>query len=342
MRLAILFAFSALLAAPPAGAQGPRLTGYAPPDTSLLLGIDLKGMRESTFGQTLLAQVESDANLKPALAMIGFNPLRDIDEILLAATVTNKKPHGIALIRCRIDPQLLRSHLATSGAQPETYRGVEILTRPDANPMSLAWLDKTLLIAGDSERVRAAIRDGASASPPAALASRVAELDAMHLWFISRVSPAEFGPETSPTAPGPQMQAELLKSIVEISGGIRLAEDVTISLEAVMRTPKDAEGLAALLRMGIGLAASDRRSPREAAAILEKLQLRAEGNSLKLSLAIPQAELANIIKAAAQQQAQKPKPPSEVTVEAAPQQPQGVTVHSSPSDMGVVTLPPPK
>jgi hypothetical protein len=39
-----------------------------------------------------------------------------------------------------------------------------------------------------------------------------------------------------------------------------------------------------------------------------------------------------------QAQAPKPKPESKP----APKPPQGVVIHSSPSDMGTVTLPPPK
>ena len=50
-----------------------------------------------------------------------------------------------------------------------------------------------------------------------------------------------------------------------------------------------------MLRLFIGLAASNNRDAKQAAAILEKLVLRAEGNSVKLSFSIRRRELERLI-----------------------------------------------
>ncbi len=192
----------------------------------------------------------------------------------------------------------------SSGAQSETYGGVEIVLKRDKEPMAVAFLKEGILVAGDPVGVCGVIAwQGQPARLAPGLRQKAAELSAgRDVWFVSTVPVAEAAAQV----PSPQMksvlQGETLKSVEQVSGGLRFL---------------------------VGLA----RSRQPAAASFTE-DLKVTGRTMNLSVSIPEAEVEKMILATrkAAPKAAEPAKPAET----------GITVYSSPSDMGVVKIPPPK
>jgi len=72
-----------------------------------------------------------------------------------------------------------------------------------------------------------------------------------------------------------------VRSILEISGGLKFGADVVISVEVVTRTAKDATALADVVRFLVGMAKVG----------VQNLDLKTQGEVMWLSLSIPEAEL---------------------------------------------------
>jgi hypothetical protein len=85
------------------------------------------------------------------------------------------------------------------------------------------------------------------------------------------------------------MQGDALRSIEQSSGGIRFGNVIEISGEAVTRSEKDATALADVIRFLTGLVQLNQKDARITgpAKLLQSLDLRTEGNVMKLSLFVP-------------------------------------------------------
>jgi hypothetical protein len=93
------------------------------------------------------------------------------------------------------------------------------------------------------------------------------------------------------------MQGDALRSIEQSSGGIRFGDVIEISGEAITRSEKDATALADVIRFLSGLLQLNQKDARITgpAKLLQSLDLRTEGNVMKLSLLVPEAELEKFI-----------------------------------------------
>jgi hypothetical protein len=123
-----------------------------------------------------------------------------------------------------------------------------------------------------------------------------------------------------------------------LNGGVRFSPDLEISADLTMRTEKDVADMANTLRWFTGVV----RTQAQGAASLDKMDFKAEGRRLSISLQVPEQE----VRAALQQRqnaqaAPRPRavrPPD--IASGLPEPPPGsIRVQSSPSDMGTVVLP---
>jgi len=122
-----------------------------------------------------------------------------------------------------------------------------------------------------------------------------------------------------------------MKAIEEVSGGMRLRGDLQLMVNTVSRSEQDAANLANALRFFLSMAQS--RQPA-GQPFLQDLKL--SGRSLTISASIPEAEVEKIIAAM-----RSGRRAGTASTPAAPAE-SGVTIYSSPSDMGVVKIPAPK
>ena len=325
-----------LISASIAGAVDPGLLDQAMPEAKVFVGINFAAISTSPLGQMVLAQSEAgSAQIKALKQTLGFDPLKDMREILIASTGEAKDSRGLLLLRGTF-PKI--EVLATAAGTPiQSYNGVPVLSmKQQASLIMLALLDPSTIAVGDQQTVQAAIdRHGVNTGLDSRLVARVQEMSRQYdFWLVGKVPE---GALPAASAPGQQfgglLQGDIAKSVVEFGGGVKLGPELTIVGEAVTKTEKDATALADVLKFFIGMAQMSAQKDPKAAnsmAFLEKLDLRAEGNVAKMSLTIPAADLQKAMQTAigqAMQQAPAAAPPAG-----------GLIINSSPRDMGTVIV----
>jgi hypothetical protein len=299
MRLTKMACIAAgMAAASLAAAADPALLNLLPPQAPMIFGVQVEQSRYSPFGQFLLAQAEKqNGDLKEFIAVTGFDPRRDVTEMVGAAQGPGKG--GLVCVRGRFDiPRILAAVQAKHKAG-ESYRGVTVLLGRGHRPGALAFLDSTLAVAGDAASVKAAIdrwRDGGAIPPQTA--AQVSEAALRYdAWLVTSASPAELAGRIPDDTVKGTMQGDLIRAIERMSGGIKFGADVTIAGESVLKTDKDAAALADVLRFLVSLA--QLQGNAEARARLgdyaRQMQLAAEGNRVKVTLVIPEAEFEKLI-----------------------------------------------
>jgi len=326
-----LLSCAALIPAAPAADSS--LLGLAPAGSDVLVGINVKQILESKLGKLITAQVAGPGHpeFKEFVEKAGFDPLRDLDEVLIAAPA-KQNPNALLLLRGHFDTAKLSQLAVAGGMKGADYHGVRILARAGQKEgfSALAVLDPSLVVGGDEAGVRAFVdRRGQGPGLSAAIAAKAGEASkADDIWVVLHAAPSAFAPGA---AEGPM--GGLMQSIEQATLGIKLGTDIVLSVHAVTHTAQDAEGLVGALRLFSGMAAANQKGNQQVATMLQRLKLESEGNTAKLSLAIPEAEAEAAIRdaIAAGMQAQKQAPAPSPTSSA-----------PSSQDSGVVTLPAPK
>lgn len=335
------FTTSLLFLAAAVAAAEPGLLRLAPSDTGIVIGINVDQIRASKLGGKIFSDLSSGSpEFARFVKATGFDPLRDVTSVLIAMPGRNQKGRGLFFVEGRFDPERLIRAANTPGVAVTTVGGIRVITKQQDQPLSIACVSPALLVAGDPESVRGVLarRMKPAGGPDASLAAKAAKLNTnQHIWVVARISPAELAPEM----PSPQLQtgagAEMLKSIQQFSGGITFGPKMTVSFDLLTRNEQDAQAMASAIKLMAGLAVSQTGGQSAAAAALvDQLDLRAEGAMVKLALAVPEEEIEKGL--ATRMAAQKA---GGVAVRSSPAQSNhgGVTVFSSPKDMGVVRIP---
>jgi hypothetical protein len=244
----------------------------------------------------------------------------------------------LVLARGRFDTAKIASFSASE--TPQTYEGVQIFNNPAKNSGAIAILDNNIAIGGDLDQVKAAIRRRNHASTlDGTLAAKVTSLSEHYdIWVVSATSMA--GVASSFSDPNFKQMGDILKSIQQISGGVKVSSDVEVAAELVTHTAKDATRMADSLRLLSGLITMNQQGP--SAIKQDDFKLTVEANTVRIGIRIKEAELK---KAYQMQMARNglgsPRPT--VAVEK-PHRPVelGLVIQSSERDMGTVVVPPGK
>jgi TonB family protein len=299
MRLRLLAAAAVLAGS--LFAADPGLLGLVQPNSQLMAGVNVEQAMLSPLGQFTLAQQLPDNELKKLIVAAGFDPRRDLREILVSSTGQPGATGGIILARGTFDVPKILEAAGADGATTETYKGVTIATMPKQQPC-IAFPDSTLAILGDNAAVRAAIdRLSAPSAISAALAAQVNQLSTTEdAWFVSMAPLAQLqAAPTSETGAGPAPFA-LMSKIQQASGGVKLGANEVVSLQAVLQTPQDATALATLLKSLPALAQMGGADTERAAitALLQNLNVSADGPITKISLSVPEAQIVQMMQTA--------------------------------------------
>jgi hypothetical protein len=283
-----------------------------PSGTGVVIGINLEQIRASKFGQMIFAQVESQAkaNNDPSAA-VALDFVRGIREILVAAPSGGQKGRGLILVAGTFDATPLVGIAKMAGLTESTVQGVTVYTKEQDQPFSVALAEPSLIIAGDSPSVKAALASRAAASSgldPAVAAKLRAVRASHHFWILTTAPLADLMHSAPQGAFGGALQGDAVKSIQQISGGLTFGPKVLVSFEVVTLTEKDATGMADGLKMLIGLATSG-DGAKQLAPLLQTLDLRADGNIMKLSLSIPEEDLIKLVQSGMQGKKEPPAPP---------------------------------
>jgi hypothetical protein len=294
------------------------------PDAKVIAGLQVQQTKTSLFGQYVLSHMQvEDAGFKKFIAQTGFDPRRDVTEIVMASNWEQATPESRWLVAARGSfnlPQLTSAAKANGGVITD-YQGVGILTYSDqAKPEAesgIAFFDSSSAVMGDLASVKAAIqRKQGGGAPAGDLFVKVRDLSAKNdFWFVTTVPISEFaGAMPNPNLSG-AMKGDLLAAIHQASGGIRFGDTVTISGEAVTRSDKDAQALVDVFKFLAGLIqlnSQDNKVAGQVSTLLDNMDLKTSGSVMTMSLAIPEQQLEQLLNMMQQERRQSRKKPPQI------------------------------
>jgi hypothetical protein len=317
--------FAVLLALPIATwAADPALLKLVMPDAKVIAGIQVNQTKNSLFGQYVLSHMQiDDTGFKSFIAQTGFDPRRDVSEIMIASNWESNSAASRWLVMARgaFDLGKIANAAHGNGVTMSNFQGVNILVHSSAAKPevenAIAFFDGTSAVMGDLASVQAAIgRQRSSAAPSNQLLAKVNDLSSKNdFWFVTLVPVSEFaGAMPDPNLSG-AMKGNLLAAINEASGGIRFGDTVNISAEAITRSEKDAQALVDVVKFVAGMVQLNRQNNAAAgqvATLLDTLDCKAAGNVTTISLGIPELQLEQMMDMMRQQSHEahkKPAPP---------------------------------
>lgn len=321
-----------------AGAAEETLLKLAMPDAAVLAGINVDRIKNTPLGKTILSRFKSgNKDVQELIDRTGFDPGRDVQEILIAApTVNGKNSNGLMLLRGKFDPARFTQFPQFSAA---SYRGVTVLTSKEKEPMAVACLSPAVLALGDPASVRAAIaRRAQSGGVDVKLAATARDLRGkLDIWVASILPVSDLAGTLPKQEFGGALQGDVLKGIRQASGGLKFGPTLQITAELVARSEKDAAALGDVIRFFAGMLRAHQTQGNEAARALDNLQLSARGDTVKLALAIPEDQLAKMFASSvARMTAARPAAAKKTAPKTAGG---GLVIQSSPKDMGTVKIP---
>lgn len=303
----IALAALAAFAAGSALAADATLLSLVPADAKIVAGVQVSNAKASPLGHFVLSRLhpEGQEAFQKLMEATGFDPRRDVSEVLLASSMPATRDQGIVVVRGVFDPARIQSAATAHGCTTSTVMGVTLYTAGDSSKGALALPDATTAMLGDVESVKAAIgryrskaKPGEDLQKQVRAASRDASGAANDFWFVTLVPLSEIAPKPAPGAPGnPQMNA--LQSIQQASGGARFtADNVSVAAQLVMRSDKDAQSMADVIRFLTGMLQQHRGKDSPAstvAALLNTLTINTSANVTQVALVLPEAQLEQLL-----------------------------------------------
>ena len=279
-----------------APAADPQLVNLVMPDAQVLAGINVDQAKTTPFGQYVLSEILSqDPHLEQISAETGFDPKRDVHELLLASAGAPQT--GLVLARGAFDAQRIQSAGLAGGGVMESYKSLNILEDPKRTH-AVAFLDATLAVAGDLASVKRAI--DRHQSPAATLHDFSVQLDhwsgAYDAWALTTVPPSKLKPSAAPVPPNPAFQ-NAFQSIQQAAGGVKFGTQVVFTAQAQTDSEQNATALANVLQFLSSLAQMQAPPPNaQVGALLQGLAVTSSGNLVNFSLSVAETELEQIMK----------------------------------------------
>src|SRR3954471_3270135 len=120
--------FALLFVALTAAAADRALLNFTMPDARFISGIQVDQSKKSPFGQYVLKQMQADDDdLRKFILETGFDPARDLTEIVAATTGTAENPNTVIIGRGAFHPELFASAARAHGGSVSLYNGIELL-----------------------------------------------------------------------------------------------------------------------------------------------------------------------------------------------------------------------
>jgi hypothetical protein len=276
-------------------AEAPLLS-FVDPGAKVIAGVQADRALASPLGRYLLAQInQDDPEFLRFIEETGFDPRRDVREIVIAG-IDHQRKHGLIVARGVFNGPRIVSTAGTHGALITSYNGVQVAATKSGQ--WLAILDGSLALAGEEALVKYAIDRprNETAVPSFALAQKAASLAArFDVWFTGAgaIVPPAFGRR------GATPMAGAFEGIRETSGGVELGAVVRFSAEALTRSEKDAQALVDVIRFMATMIRNGSASNPDAQrieTILNSLEVGAEAATVRLSVAVAEADLEQWVK----------------------------------------------
>jgi hypothetical protein len=270
------------------------------PNASVISGIRVESAKGTQFGQYVLSHMQSDdTGLQKFVAATGFDPRRDLNEIVVASARSSDSPVTLIAGKGIFNPSQILTAAREQGATTTSYKGFDLVTQPSSKSVNTIALNANTALMGTTDIVKAAIdRIGSQPSLSDAALRKVQETSgANDAWFVSTGPITDFFKNkfNDPNL-GQAVQGNLFQAIQQASGGLKFGQSggVLITGEAVTRSPQDASALADVVRFVAGLIqmnAGNDQEAQQAASVLKDLQVTPSGSTTKLSLSLSESFL---------------------------------------------------
>ena len=287
----------------PAKAADPQLLSLVMPDAKVLAGVNVDQAKTSPMGQYVLTQIQAQGanHLQELNAMTGFDPTRDLHEVLVATNGSAKEQTGLFLARGNFDPARIAAAATLKGVKPESYGGVTILA-DDKGKGGIAFLNSTIVVGGDMANLKAAIdRQKTASNLPAAVLVRLNQWSASQdAWAITTVPPTSLVPAAGmPAIPGIGQQqpgqANAFTGIQYAAGGVKFGANVVVSAQAQAATAQDATQIGDTLKLLASLAQMQANGDPKILALAQSLNVTTNGGLLNVTLSMPQDQLVGLL-----------------------------------------------
>ncbi len=279
-----------------------NLLNLVMPDAKIVAGVNVLSAESSPFGQYVLSQFAGNANFTVATTQLGFDPTKDVNEVLTASNGVKGSPSGLAMATGTFNVSAITTAAVAGNAVTETYKGVTLLEDPQKNG-AVAFLSSTLAVAGDVASVKGAIdRQSAPQALPSALLAQIKSLSASEdAWFVSAVPLTSFlGPNAGLGAPGlganAKTQLNIANQIQSASGGVKFGANVAFTAQAQADNAQDAANMAGMLQLMANMLQLQASSNPQAAAIGKALTVTSSGTAINVSLTLPDAQFQELVK----------------------------------------------
>lgn len=249
-----------------------------------MAGLDVNGLMKSPLGQAIREQV----SLAGMSGIQGAEILQDIDRIVVSS-LGNVRPEDsgdapfLAILSGRFRLDWLRKLAASEGATLRTYRTVEIIAPPKAQPSDVhfALIDAQTILAGDRKSVLAAIDRSRiqTGQPPVArsLVVRARDMaDRNDVWIVSTVPLDQIAGKRA-------LQVPFSADIEAVEAGVSFHEGARLDLRLATRSEESARSIATGLQLLIPLVLKQQPAMAEFA---QKVQIAAGDTEVRLALAL--------------------------------------------------------
>src|SRR5579863_971590 len=153
-----------------------NLLNLVMPDAKVVAGVNVLTAENSPFGQYVISQFAGNANFTVAVTQMGFDPTKDVNEVLTASNGVKGSPSGLAMATGTFNVSAITTAAVTGNVVTETYNGINLL-EDTQKAGAVAFLTSTLVVAGDIASVKAAIdRQSAPQALPSSLLSQIKTL----------------------------------------------------------------------------------------------------------------------------------------------------------------------
>ena len=275
------------------------------PDAPIVIGMNFDHIRLAYAGsryQELLTpenRAQYEQRWKSMKDMLGFD-LSQLQEAVISVRPgpAPKSAQGLLILRGPFDPDHPPVILMFLGVQRTMFEGVPLLvTKPGkGDPVAIAFLGRTLALAGDPPSVRAAIsRWKAGSASHSPLLAKAEEMNrTFHVWCLARDLQSAM-PHDAALPKGTDAIERAFQSIEEITVGMTLAPGFRASVDLVAHAAKDAAALqgAVSVAMAIAMAQS---APQKAKDFLKGVEITSKERTVRLSLVISEEKMIEAFK----------------------------------------------
>jgi len=294
------------------------LLALLPAETNTLVGVDVEGVKRAPLYRYI--EEHSGRELDELAARTGFDPRRDVEELLIATwagqpgVVRRGDSQFLAVGRGRFDAASLGREFREKKATVENYRGLEVFAldgerkRP-ADRGVLVFLDERTALAGARAAVLRAIDrklgGGPSLLDNTDLISRARSVSGSgQIWAVSQ-APGEMASIAGQQQAGPSSNlGRIFSSMQSSTVAVDLTDGVALRAAGACRTAQDAKTLADAARgfVALGRLAASQKEP-EVLSILDSVMVEERGAELDISVRVGRQVMEKLLE---QDRARKP------------------------------------